>query len=135
MGSRLGSLSVLTYMILGLIGLPIFSEGGGIGYVFKPSFGYIIGFCVGTFVTGWLVEHMKKKTIGHYLIANLAGLFFVYALGMIYRSGTTVFVLLCTGSAGRYLPEHSWSCHRAQSQTIFKKCIVNPFAEGKFYMG
>ena len=84
LGSRLGSLSVLAYMILGLIGLPIFSEGGGIGYVFKPSFGYIIGFCVGTFVTGWLVEHMKKKTIVHYLIANLAGLFFVYALGMIY---------------------------------------------------
>ena len=52
LGSRLGSLSVLAYMILGLIGLPIFSEGGGIGYVFKPSFGYIIGFCVGTFVTG-----------------------------------------------------------------------------------
>ena len=78
LGSRLGSLSVLAYMILGLIGLPIFSEGGGIGYVFKPSFGYIIGFCVGTFVTGWLVEHMKKKTIVHYLIANLAGLFFVY---------------------------------------------------------
>ena len=45
LGSRLGSLSVLAYMILGLIGLPIFSEGGGIGYVFKPSFGYIIGFC------------------------------------------------------------------------------------------
>ena len=52
LGSRLGSLSVLAYMILGLIGLPIFSEGGGIGYVFKPSFGYIIGFCVETFVTG-----------------------------------------------------------------------------------
>ena len=30
------------------------------------------------------MEHMKKKTIVHYLIANLAGLFFVYALGMIY---------------------------------------------------
>lgn len=35
-------------------------------------------------MTGWLVEHMKKKTIVHYLIANLAGLFFVHALGMIY---------------------------------------------------
>lgn len=45
-GILLGSLSVLAYMILGLIGLPIFSEGGGIGYVFKPSFGYIIGFAL-----------------------------------------------------------------------------------------
>ena len=79
LGSRLGTLSVLSYMLLGLAGLPIFSEGGGIWYVFKPSFGYIIGFAVGTFVTGWIAEQMEKKTITRYLIANLAGLFCVYA--------------------------------------------------------
>ena len=84
LGSRLGTLSVLSYMLLGLAGLPIFSEGGGIWYVFKPSFGYIIGFAVGTFVTGWIAEQMEKKTITRYLIANLAGLFCVYAIGMIY---------------------------------------------------
>ena len=84
LGSRLGTLSVISYMLLGLAGLPIFSEGGGIWYVFKPSFGYIIGFAVGTFVTGWIAEHMEKKTITRYLIANLAGLFCVYAIGMIY---------------------------------------------------
>ena len=53
LGSRLGTVSVLSYMLLGLAGLPIFSEGGGLWYVFKPSFGYIIGFAVGTFVT-WM---------------------------------------------------------------------------------
>ena len=84
LGSRLGTLSVLSYMLLGLAGLPIFSEGGGLWYVFKPSFGYIIGFAVGTFVTGWIAEHMEKKTVIRYLLANLAGLFFVYAIGMIY---------------------------------------------------
>ena len=84
LGSRLGTVSVLSYMLLGLAGLPIFSEGGGLWYVFKPSFGYIIGFAVGTFVTGWIAEHMEKKTIARYLLANLAGLFCVYAVGMIY---------------------------------------------------
>ena len=84
LGSRFGTLSVLSYMLLGLVGLPIFSEGGGLWYVFKPSFGYIIGFAVGTFVTGWIAEHMEKKTVARYLLANLAGLFFVYAIGMIY---------------------------------------------------
>ena len=83
LGSRLGTVSVLSYMLLGLAGLPIFSEGGGLWYVFKPSFGYIIGFAVGTFVTGWIAEHMEKKTIARYLLANLAGLFCVYAVGMI----------------------------------------------------
>ena len=84
LGPRLGSLSVFAYMVLGLAGLPIFTEGGGLWYVFKPSFGYIIGFVVGTFVTGWLAEHMKRKTVLHYLAANLTGLIIVYAFGMIY---------------------------------------------------
>ena len=84
LGSRRGMISVVAYMLLGLAGLPIFSEGGGIWYIFKPSFGYIIGFCIGTFVTGYIAEHLKKKTIFRYLAANLAGLLTVYACGMVY---------------------------------------------------
>ena len=56
LGSKRGTISVVAYMLLGLAGLPIFSEGGGLWYVFKPSFGYIIGFCLGTYVTGRIEE-------------------------------------------------------------------------------
>ena len=84
LGSKRGTISVVAYMLLGLAGLPIFSEGGGLWYVFKPSFGYIIGFCLGTYVTGRIAEHLKKKTIFRYLLANLAGLMIVYACGMLY---------------------------------------------------
>lgn len=71
-------------MLLGLAGLPIFTEGGGLWYVLKPSFGYIIGFCIGTYVTGTLAAKLKKRTFARYLAANLAGLAVVYAAGMIY---------------------------------------------------
>jgi Uncharacterized conserved protein len=84
LGSRMGAVSVAVYMFLGLVGLPIFSEGGGIWYVLKPSFGYIIGFCVAAYVTGKMVEKMQKLTIAKYLLANFTGLFIVYAMGMIY---------------------------------------------------
>ena len=84
LGSKLGAFSVLAYMILGLAGLPVFAEGGGIWYLFKPSFGYIIGFCIGTFVTGLIAERMKEKTVPRYLAANFIGLLIVYAVGMIY---------------------------------------------------
>ena len=97
LGSRLGTVSVLSYLLLGLAGLPIFSEGGGL---FKPSFGYIIGFAVGTFVTGWIAEHMEKKTIARYLLANLAGLFCVYAVGMIYYYIICNFVINTPIAAG-----------------------------------
>ena len=84
LGPRLGTISVTAYMLLGLAGLPIFTEGGGLWYVLKPSFGYIIGFCIGTYVTGTLAAKLKKRTFARYLAANLAGLAVVYAAGMIY---------------------------------------------------
>lgn len=84
LGGRLGAVSVGIYMLLGLAGLPIFSEGGGIWYLFKPSFGYIIGFCIASYVTGKLVEKMKRFTISKCLLANFLGLSIVYGVGMIY---------------------------------------------------
>ena len=56
LGSRLGALSVLTYVLLGLAGIPVFTSGGGIGYVLMPTFGYLIGFIIGTFAAGRIVE-------------------------------------------------------------------------------
>lgn len=83
LGGKLGAFSVVTYLVLGLAGLPIFSEGGGIWYIFKPSFGYIIGFCIATYVTGTMAERMKL-TIKNMLVANFTGLLIVYAAGMLY---------------------------------------------------
>ena len=83
LGGKLGAFSVIAYLLLGLAGLPIFSEGGGIWYVFKPSFGYLIGFCIATYVTGTMAERMKF-TIKNLLAANFTGLLIVYAAGMVY---------------------------------------------------
>ena len=44
LGSKKGMIAMIVYAVLGLIGLPVFSDGGGFYYVIKPSFGYIIGF-------------------------------------------------------------------------------------------
>ncbi len=84
LGPKKGALCVAAYMLLGLAGLPIFAEGGGLWYIFKPSFGYIIGFAIGTYVTGLMAERMQKKTLPCYLAANFTGLLIVYGVGMIY---------------------------------------------------
>lgn len=84
LGSKLGALSVTIYMVLGLIGIPIFAEGGGIGYIFKPSFGYIIGFILGSFLTGFIVENLKTRKYYKVLLANFSGLLIVYLVGMVY---------------------------------------------------
>ena len=84
MGGRLGAVSAGLYAVLGLVGLPIFAEGGGIWYVMKPSFGYIIGFALGSLVTGLMAEKLEKLTTGRLLAASFTGLAIVYACGMIY---------------------------------------------------
>lgn len=84
LGSRLGALSQIIYVGIGLIGIPVFTEGGGPGYIFKPTFGYLIGFIVGAYVIGYITERIKNITIVKVFLANLAGLFFVYLFGVVH---------------------------------------------------
>lgn len=84
LGGEIGAYSVLMYILLGLMGLPIFTEGGGLGYVFKPTFGYIIGFCIATYVTGKIANKESNPTYKRILTANFVGLAIVYSMGMLY---------------------------------------------------
>lgn len=84
LGPGLGSISVAVYVALGLVGLPIFAEGGGFSYIFKPSFGYLLGFILGTFVTGLIAYKKKNPSVKRLLVANFAGLLIVYLVGMVY---------------------------------------------------
>jgi biotin transport system substrate-specific component len=57
LGARRGALSLATYLVLGVAGLPIFAEfSGGPLSVLKPSFGFVIGFVVAAAAIGWLSE-------------------------------------------------------------------------------
>jgi biotin transport system substrate-specific component len=84
LGPRLGATSAAVYMLIGLSGIPVFTQGGGIGYVFQPSFGYILGFVAGAFVTGRVVERFKNPGVWHLFAASLAGLLVIYACGVLY---------------------------------------------------
>ncbi|MEG1497666.1 MAG: biotin transporter BioY [Clostridiales bacterium] len=85
LGSKLGALSVGIYVIMGLIGIPIFAAGGGLGYVLRPSFGFLLGFIVAAFVCGKICEIFKHKKYYHYLIAALGGFIATYSLGLLYK--------------------------------------------------
>lgn len=84
LGRRRGAISVLIYTLLGLAGLPIFAEGGGLWYVLKPTFGYMIGFILGSWLTGALCAKKGWDDPLHVFAASFAGLLVVYAAGMIY---------------------------------------------------
>lgn len=84
LGSKLGALSVLIYIAIGLAGIPVFTQGGGISYVLQPTFGYLVGFAVGAFLTGRITEKMQTPTVLRLWLAQLAGISVLYAIGMTY---------------------------------------------------
>ena len=67
-----GALAVVVYIVLGLIGLPVFTQGGG------P------GFAVAAYVNGKIANAKTHPSYRRLLGANFLGLFIVYAFGMIY---------------------------------------------------
>lgn len=84
LGSKMGAVSVGCYVLLGLIGIPIFAAGGGIGYVVRPSFGYLLGFIVAAYVAGRISER-GKCTYKNYLFACLGGFVVTYVIGILYK--------------------------------------------------
>ena len=77
-------LAIVTYIALGLIGLPIFSGGGGLGYVLMPNFGFIIGFFIATVTIGVLVQKLKNRKLWHYIIVSLLGIIVIFISGILY---------------------------------------------------
>ncbi|MCL7412350.1 MAG: biotin transporter BioY [ANME-2 cluster archaeon] len=86
LGARWGGTSMVVYVMLGIIGLPVFSGGSsGLGVLLGPTGGYLIGFVAGAFVTGLIYTGAGQKvhvTIG----AMIAGLAVIYLLGVIQLS-------------------------------------------------
>lgn len=84
LGGRLGFVAVMGYIAMGLMGVPVFTEGGGIAYIFKPTFGYIVGFAVAAYVTGIMANKVSRPGYKRLLLSNFTGLVIVYLFGMIY---------------------------------------------------
>lgn len=93
LGGKRGAVSSGLYMILGLAGLPVFTEGGGFSYILKPSFGYIAGFVAGSFITGKISETVKGVSFKRNIIAGLVGLAVIYAIGISYCCFISAFYL------------------------------------------
>jgi biotin transport system substrate-specific component len=82
-GRTTGVLTQSIYLLLGLLWLKIFNDGGGIEYVHKPAFGYLLAFIPGAWVCGQLA--FKRTPRLEYLgFSCLCGLVTIHLFGMIY---------------------------------------------------
>ena len=87
LGSKYGSLSVLVYIVLGAIGLPIFSGfKSGFSTLVGPTGGYILGFIAAAYVIGKCTETKKNTRFFYVFFINIVGLLLVYLIGTIQLS-------------------------------------------------
>lgn len=87
LGGPQAAMSQLVYLVLGLIGLPVFAGGkAGLGTLLGPTGGYLFGFVISAFIMGFIVDLKKNAEIFWMIFAMVIGLFVIYALGVLQLS-------------------------------------------------
>ena len=84
LGGKRGALAQILYVGIGLIGVPVFTQGGGPQYILQPTFGYLLGFIVGAYIIGRISEKTKDLTGKKIYMICLMGLGSLYVFGLIH---------------------------------------------------
>lgn len=76
--------SYALYFMMGLLGLPVFANGGGLSYILQPSFGFLLSFPI----AACMISIIKKKLHLHNIIQLfplcMCALFLIYVIGCAY---------------------------------------------------
>ena len=84
LGGKLGTISVIVYIILGAIGVPVFANfTGGMGILLGSTGGYIVGFIL-TALVMWGFERFGRGNLPMQIVGMLLGLVACYALGTVW---------------------------------------------------
>lgn len=97
LGPVRGALACLLVVFLTVVGLPVLAGGrGGLGVVFGPTGGFLLGWVPGAFVAGWLVRRLAaraggtvRQTLAYFLACAVGGIAIVYALGIPWLAAVT----------------------------------------------
>lgn len=86
LGPRLGALSVGVYVLIGLLGAPVFAKPpyGGLAYVIQPTFGFLPGFILMSYVIGRILGRPASARTLRYIGAMCAGIIAMYLVGIPY---------------------------------------------------
>ena len=90
-GRNAGALSQIAYLIIGLTGLAVFAQGGGISYLKQPYFGYLLGFVPGAWICGFLAFQSPAR-LESLAFSCTCGLLTVHLSGLGYLIFTHFFL-------------------------------------------
>ncbi len=83
-GSQIGTISAISYLLIGLFYLPIFHGGGSIGYILTHEFGYLLGFIPAAWTCGYLSKRTKNKNLISYSFYTFLSLCIIHMIGIFY---------------------------------------------------
>jgi len=87
LGGSLGAASQFIYVMLGIVGIPVFAGGkAGLGVIFGPTGGYLLGFIIAAFVIGIINQMKKSAGIFWHIFSMLIGMLIIYFLGSLQLS-------------------------------------------------
>jgi biotin transport system substrate-specific component len=82
LGARWGATSAALYLLVGALGLPVFSGGrAGLAHLFGPTGGYLFGFILSAGITGFISGRFRRSRTGS-VIAVIFGSLIIYSLGV-----------------------------------------------------
>lgn len=84
LGSKRGSCAVALYIVMGLLGFPVFTLPSGPQYIFQPTFGFLIGFIAAAYIIGKVSECAGGFTQVKAFTASYSGLLIIYIIGILY---------------------------------------------------
>ncbi len=103
LGALRGTLSMVLYAVLGMVGLPVFSDASsGMGVILGPTGGYIVGFVLAAAFTGWIAQRSWDRRILRAILAFLAGTVVTFVSGLPWLAVTLGLDLQQTLQAGLY---------------------------------
>lgn len=76
--------SMLAYLFIGLIGLPVFTTGGGIAAIAGPTGGYLVGLVAAVIVEAIVLRLVPRKNVASYLLAALLATVAIYIPGLLW---------------------------------------------------
>jgi len=101
LGAARGAISLALYAVLGIVGLPVFSDyASGVDVILGPTGGYIVGFIVAAALVGWLSERAWERQVLKALATFAAGTLVVFAVGLPWLAVALGLDLTQTLSAG-----------------------------------
>ncbi len=97
-GWRMGATVTTLYIAMGLMGIPIFSGGGGITYVTYPTFGYLLGFVPATMISGVFKKGLINRVVSNFIGVAVIHLIGVGYLCLLYNGTGNLWEIFLTGS-------------------------------------